>query len=147
MVFRTPSENLHFVGTFHLELSWFRECGWYAFEAYDVPKVTDKLTSSCRDPRGFTSLREEQLQKRYLLYAGEGFPPKMTSDLDQSLTNLRREHCLHNGGADFWICENCQNYFKFPAKIFYFLYEKLNNLSNFQKLKNPLHHCANNALF
>ena len=46
-------------------------------------------------------LREEQLQKLYLFYAGEGFAHNMTSDLDQNLTNLRTEHCLRNGGADF----------------------------------------------
>ncbi len=66
--------------------------------------------SSCRCQRGFASLTEEQLQKLYFFYAGEGFPPTMTLDLNQNLTNLKREHCLRNGGADFGIFENNSNY-------------------------------------
>ncbi len=56
---------------------------------------------SCRYPRGFASLREAQLQKMYLVYAGEGIAP----DLNQNLINLRREHCLRSRGGGFFCYE------------------------------------------
>ena len=59
MLFRTPPENLHFVATFHLELSRFRECGCYSTclrYSFSVGTLVWKGSQILISPDSFLSL-------------------------------------------------------------------------------------------